>query len=81
MKFKTLYLVDKNGKVTTGALKNVRGINPKLVFDTTSLSTASIVAVVIPGQGGVEVAFLTTIPRKNIYKYRMPKSKTWYKMP
>jgi hypothetical protein len=81
MKFKTLYLVDKAGKVTTGALKNVRGINPQLVFDTTSLSTASIIAVVIPGQSGVEVAFLTTIPRVNIYKYRMPKSRTWYKMP
>lgn len=80
MKFKTLYLVDKSGKVETGSLKDVSGINPKLVLNTPSLSTASVIALAIPGQSGVEVAFLTSIPMSNIYKYRMPKSATWYEI-
>ncbi len=81
MKFKTLYLVDKSGVVSTGALKDVSGINPKLVLDTQSLSTAKVIGVAIPGQGGVEVAFLTSIKMANIYKYRAPQSRIWYKIP
>ena len=80
MKFKTLYLVDKSGHVSTGSLKDVRGINPKLVLDTQSLSSAKVIGVAIPGQGGVEVAFLTSIPITNIYKYRSPQSRGWYKI-
>ncbi|WP_218649970.1 hypothetical protein, partial [endosymbiont of Lamellibrachia barhami] len=77
MKFKTLYLIDKAGNVSTGSLKDVRGINPKLVLDTPSLSNANIIGLAIPGQAGVEVAFLTKIPMKNIYKYRIPQGQGW----
>ncbi|MFH2001770.1 MAG: hypothetical protein ABIK28_18945 [Planctomycetota bacterium] len=80
-KFKTLYLMDKLGKVTTGALTDVKGINPKLVLDKKSLSDATVIGLAIPGQAGVEVAFLTDITMDRIYKYRKPKSNIWYKMP
>ncbi|HTU20106.1 MAG TPA: hypothetical protein VMG10_18725 [Gemmataceae bacterium] len=77
MKFKTLFLIDKNGKASPAALKEVTGINSYLVMDTTSLDTATTIAVAIPGQAGPEVAFLTTIPMAHIYKYKEPKQAQW----
>ncbi|MBL3589271.1 MAG: hypothetical protein JMN24_05685 [gamma proteobacterium endosymbiont of Lamellibrachia anaximandri] len=57
MKFKTLYLIDKPGNQSTGSLKDIRGINPKLVLDTPSLSNANIIGLAIPdaAESGVEL--------------------------
>lgn len=81
MRFKTLFLVDKAGQVSSGPLAAVRGINPKLVLDKHGYTEAGTIAVAIPGQGGAEVAFLTSIPMANIFKYRMPGSRTWHRLP
>ncbi|MBP7148219.1 MAG: hypothetical protein KBD01_11775 [Acidobacteria bacterium] len=81
MRFKTLNLVDKAGKVSHGAVTSVSGINPMLVLDTDSVETANTIGLVIPGGAGVEVAFLTSIPPTYIYKYRTPGESNWHAMP
>ena len=73
MRFKTLYLIDKQGQATVGSMSSVKGINSLLVLDSTSPASASTIAVAIPGTGGAEVAFLTSIPMAHIYKYKEPK--------
>ncbi len=81
MRFKTLYVIDKQGNAASRALTSVKGINSLLVLDTAAMEHANVIAVAIPGQAGVEVGFLTTIPIANIYKYRKPSGTVWYKMP
>lgn len=81
MRFKTLYLIDKQGQASVGSMSSVKGINSLLVLDSTSPASASTIAVAIPGTGGAEVAFLTSISMAHIYKYKEPKGSVWYKVP
>jgi hypothetical protein len=78
MRFRTLFLVDKHGAATPGAFNALSRVNTKLVLDTQSLDTATTIAVAIDPE---EVAFLTTVPIGQIYKYKEPKGHVWYKMP
>jgi hypothetical protein len=81
MRFRNLYLIDKQGVASSGSMSSVRGINSLLVLDTTSMASATTIAVAIPGQGGVEIAFLTSIPIASIYKYKTPNGSVWHRMP
>jgi len=81
MRFRSLYVIDKQGNASVRAMTSVTGINSLLVLDTPTMEAATTIAVAIPGSAGVEVAFLTSVPIANFYKYKEPNGKTWYKMP
>ncbi|CAN5117740.1 hypothetical protein BH11PSE9_BH11PSE9_26720 [soil metagenome] len=78
MRFATMYLVDKKGVASPANFKGLSRVNTKLVMDNAVLASAGIIAVAIDPE---EVAFLTTIPVAQIYKYKEPNGKVWYKMP
>lgn len=78
MRFATLYLVDKRGVASPGSFSGLSRVNTKLVMDSADLASANTIGVAIDPE---EVAFLTTIPVSQIYKYKEPNGKVWYKMP
>lgn len=78
MRFKKIYLVDKNNNASSFKKSDLSRINVKYVLDAETLDAASLIAVAVDPD---EVAFLTTISVGHIYKYKEPKGKIWYKMP
>jgi hypothetical protein len=78
MRFKTLFLVDKQRNARTASFQGLSRVDPKLLLDAQSLDAVSTIAVAIDPD---EVAFLTTITIGHIYKYKEPKGHVWYKMP
>ncbi|CAN5875178.1 hypothetical protein BH11PSE8_BH11PSE8_20520 [soil metagenome] len=78
MRFATMVLVDKKGLASPASFKGLSRVNTKLVMDNAVLASADIIAVAIDPE---EVAFLTSIPVAQIYKYKEPNGKVWYKMP
>jgi len=78
IRFKTMYLVDKLGRAGPCSFDSISRVNTKMVLDAQTLDAANTVAIAIDPD---EVAFLTTIPIAQIYKYKEPNGKVWYKMP
>ncbi|MBT3380454.1 MAG: hypothetical protein HN742_03740 [Lentisphaerae bacterium] len=77
MQFDGLHLLDKTLKPSKKALNQVLPLNPLVLINQPTLTNATTIALVIGGGAGPEVAFLTSIPRQHICKYKSPKDQSW----
>ena len=67
-------------EISINEIANIKSTDTYVLLDNTDIDQSSVVALVIGGNAGPEVSFLTSIPMEHIVAFKIPQERSFHKI-